>query len=1185
MKLGIFNACTIYILVTLLNACSGAVSPITTGDVSESAGTTSSASEEIKTTDIKIVDPSKSTFTISNTSVEVGSNITGTLTLKDSQDRLITGKAVTIRNSGGASRINVISGPIDNGDGTYSLSIRGVASGSATLLIAKVDDVSFDENLLTVINSVSPPSKDQSIIRANDTSLNVGQSTWVFLDAKDADGNFVTTGGASIVFSVVGGTSNGTFLIPIYLGMGVYVTSFTGTVPGSQSLISATINGLPLTTSKPNITVTGGDPNTAPSIGSGSFKIVAITEQNGAMATYNEAAVNNSLATPIVLDVPSTVVSDDANKTRYQYLVEDSSWANGYYDPEYVPYNPSLNWYSPDSLKNVCWKKGSRPYTHGVEISGEFAGPGSKDNIIVEMQFTNAVNVATIQLIKWQLKPYCGFSKSSLRPGATTEELAQESIDHCGSEIGPTNFTTMATYQLDPADVASGTPISIECEIPRQQSGRQIYSATALSSDNRIVSSVNTAHLVIKRDPKVNFLLSHVYTKTCNDEFTYNRDGSPQSGLPAISIYDDFGVSAATVTVTPNFQQSLTLTYDKTIHNQSYSRDGCQYPCYTGPGQTFTLQSKHLVAGSNSLTSILADQALSSPILTSDYTISVSVTNSIGVTKTYSHKVWVPAQSSSTGTRIGSLQRCDTHDGSCAYQTTDGSDVIDVFNNSIQKSNASVVESETRLACGDTVSQMTYVFSKINSTTGSVTTQLSTNTKTRESGLLVCSKLDPPNSSGWPIPWYLKQDTSTEQAWDYTGLGLDSDYYSCKTSVACKDWIGGGLASNASCGGSSRVTVNDFIKIVGTPLYSTSATDASDTTFFKISRPEAYMTVDDVYWLTSSSVLKKSSNQIPINVQLSSAVSEDASQDAKFKLIDTNAGNANVKSITIPKGASSYTGFLSLPLVSTGGSSVFPYPSSGITTHTLKLIAADSNTGADFRINGKTDSEQNRGIFRVTYDADNPGTCGSGETLELIQLNKEYYANDPYQTIGVYNEGQDNFQTISTNIAKDYNATNDPNYNPSFDATLEEKLKIAEPNKIASLKGFVIQKLYYNDSVWDCGNAGVNADHCNANTGNAGLQIGEVAQMFSFLKYPAGDTGFVSNLVNKDFASLSLNTFSNDTYGVPYVRRPQLQVVDMKTLYGGTEWLSNSQPKKIADLMQLGYGTIDTIIIKKCVSP
>ena len=72
-----------------------------------------------------------------------------------------------------------------------------------------------------------------------------GAAVTLRLQSKDAFGNNLTTGGATVVFSDSGGTSTGVIGSTTDNGDGTYQATFLGGVAGTPTSIKATVNGIP----------------------------------------------------------------------------------------------------------------------------------------------------------------------------------------------------------------------------------------------------------------------------------------------------------------------------------------------------------------------------------------------------------------------------------------------------------------------------------------------------------------------------------------------------------------------------------------------------------------------------------------------------------------------------------------------------------------------------------------------------------------------------------------------------------------------------------------------------------------------------------------------------------------------------------------------------------------------------
>jgi YVTN family beta-propeller protein len=106
--------------------------------------------------------------------------------------------------------------------------------------------------------AVGTISAAMSTISTSAGSVASGGAVTLTLQGKDAAGNNITTGGDTVAFSFSGGTSTGAIGATTDLGNGSYTAAFTGAIAGTPTSIGATINGNPVTTAQPAITVTTG---------------------------------------------------------------------------------------------------------------------------------------------------------------------------------------------------------------------------------------------------------------------------------------------------------------------------------------------------------------------------------------------------------------------------------------------------------------------------------------------------------------------------------------------------------------------------------------------------------------------------------------------------------------------------------------------------------------------------------------------------------------------------------------------------------------------------------------------------------------------------------------------------------------------------------------------------------------
>lgn len=190
----------------------------------------------------------KSVITVSKDTVASGAKDTLTLQVKDTAGNNITtgGLVVVFSHSGGTSG-GSIGATTDNNNGTYTAVFTGDTAGTATTIHATIglQQVTSTLPTITVIPGAISPVK--SIVTASDSVTTTGGVLTLTLTGKDAAGNALTKGGATVVFTQGGGTSTGTISATTDNANGTYTATFTGVNGGSATTIGATIGGIAVT--------------------------------------------------------------------------------------------------------------------------------------------------------------------------------------------------------------------------------------------------------------------------------------------------------------------------------------------------------------------------------------------------------------------------------------------------------------------------------------------------------------------------------------------------------------------------------------------------------------------------------------------------------------------------------------------------------------------------------------------------------------------------------------------------------------------------------------------------------------------------------------------------------------------------------------------------------------------------
>ena len=224
------------------------------------------------------ISPATSTITTSAGSIASGSGVTLTLHGKDAAGNPVTagGATVVFTFSGGTST-GTIGATTDNGDGTYSATFTGVVAGAATSIGATINAAPVATPKPTVTVTPGPISTATSLVSVSSDTIGSGGTVTLTLQGRDAAGNALTTGGATVVFTISGGggVSSGSVGATTDHANGTYTAVFTGINAGTPASVGATIGGSAVTTAHPTIMVTAGAASPATSVVSVSLDTIA----------------------------------------------------------------------------------------------------------------------------------------------------------------------------------------------------------------------------------------------------------------------------------------------------------------------------------------------------------------------------------------------------------------------------------------------------------------------------------------------------------------------------------------------------------------------------------------------------------------------------------------------------------------------------------------------------------------------------------------------------------------------------------------------------------------------------------------------------------------------------------------------------------------------------------------------
>jgi adhesin/invasin len=198
---------------------------------------------------------SQSAVSVNPSGVPSGDTTSVTFTARDSAGNQLTTGGLNVVFSlvsphGGDGTFSSVT---DNGDGTYTATFTGASIG-ANSITATVEGIAITS---TPADITITPSLSQSTVSVSPSSVvhGVADAATVTVVARDASGNQATSGGEHVTLALGTGSGDGTFSAVTDNGDGTYTATFTGTIPGTNTIV-ASIDSQNLTSTAPTITIT-----------------------------------------------------------------------------------------------------------------------------------------------------------------------------------------------------------------------------------------------------------------------------------------------------------------------------------------------------------------------------------------------------------------------------------------------------------------------------------------------------------------------------------------------------------------------------------------------------------------------------------------------------------------------------------------------------------------------------------------------------------------------------------------------------------------------------------------------------------------------------------------------------------------------------------------------------------------
>jgi adhesin/invasin len=206
-----------------------------------------------------------SILTVDRDRLDVGGTSRIDLTAFDAAGNRIEdgGLAVEFFVSGGTSTGN-LSFVTDNADGTYFTRFSATGVGSPLTVTAAIDGTGAGSTAQTIEVVAGRISADSSLATlmggttvGDTTTIAVGDTVTVTLNARDEQGRELVGGGRTVVFSATGGTSDAAFLSSPALDPddGTYTSVLVGISAGTPVTIGATIDGTTVASPLPTLVV------------------------------------------------------------------------------------------------------------------------------------------------------------------------------------------------------------------------------------------------------------------------------------------------------------------------------------------------------------------------------------------------------------------------------------------------------------------------------------------------------------------------------------------------------------------------------------------------------------------------------------------------------------------------------------------------------------------------------------------------------------------------------------------------------------------------------------------------------------------------------------------------------------------------------------------------------------------
>jgi adhesin/invasin len=200
----------------------------------------------LSASDLTINDNTRAQFPVKVLTLPSGVTTTVTLNVADDKSCPVEQPHAVVVTAAGGTSTGVFGEMVNLGDGRYTVTFRGHAAGTPTVLVATIDGVPVTSKPVTVTVVPGDISTKTSLLSGSAASVAVTDSVALTLVGYDAAGNRITVGGRTVVFMIEGTTGGGTIGPTIDARNGTYGALYVASKGGVTDTIVALIDGTPV---------------------------------------------------------------------------------------------------------------------------------------------------------------------------------------------------------------------------------------------------------------------------------------------------------------------------------------------------------------------------------------------------------------------------------------------------------------------------------------------------------------------------------------------------------------------------------------------------------------------------------------------------------------------------------------------------------------------------------------------------------------------------------------------------------------------------------------------------------------------------------------------------------------------------------------------------------------------------